>query len=222
MTLTVSAGPGSAKVPATAGLTRAAAEAKLKKAGFGAQVEDVHSSSVAPGVVIHSTPSAGTPATRGSDVVLTLSSGPKLAKVPVLVGTQRSVAVQQIRSRGLVASVAEETSSSPVGQVIRQSPSAGREVEPGSTVSIVVSKGQQKVAVPNVVGKLRSEAVATLREAGLKPVVQEQETETESKVGLVIDQFPSAGMKVEKGAEVTIAVGKAAAEPAEPGEPGKP
>ena len=222
VTLTVSAGPGSAKVPATAGLTRAAAEAKLKKAGFGVQVEDVHSGSVAPGVVIHSTPSSGTTATRGSDVVLTLSSGPKLVKVPVLVGTQRSVAVQQIRSRGLVASVVEETSSSPVGQVIRQSPSAGREVEPGSTVSIVVSKGQQKVTVPNVVGKLRSEAVSALREAGLKPVVQEQETETESKIGRVIDQFPSAGMKVEKGAEVTVSVGKTAAEPTEPAEPGKP
>ncbi len=222
VTLTVSAGPGSAKVPATAGLTRAAAEAKLKKAGFGVQVEDVHSGSVAPGVVIHSTPSSGTTATRGSDVVLTLSSGPKLAKVPVLVGTQRSVAVQQIRSRGLVASVVEETSSSPAGQVIRQSPSAGREVEPGSTVSIVVSKSQQKVTVPNVVGKLRSEAVSALREAGLKPAVQEQETEAESKIGRVIDQFPSAGTKVEKGAEVTVAVGKAAAEPTEPAEPGKP
>jgi eukaryotic-like serine/threonine-protein kinase len=222
VTLTVSAGPGDTKVPPTAGLTRAAAEAKLKKAGFGAQVVDAHSSSVGPGVVIHSTPSSGTTATRGSDVVLTLSSGPKLAKVPVLVGSQRSVAVQQIRSRGLVPSVAEEASSSPVGQVIRQSPSAGREVEPGSTVSIAVSQGQQKVTVPNVVGKLRSEAVAALREAGLKPVVQEQETETESKVGRVIDQFPSARMKVEKGAEVTVAVGKAAAEPTEPAEPGKP
>ena len=221
VTLTVSSGPGRAKVPPTAGLTRAAAEAKLKKAGFGIQVQDVHSSSVAPGVVIHSTPSSGTTATRGSDVVLSLSTGPKLAKVPVLVGTQRSVAVQQIRSRGLIAAVSEETSSAPVGQVIRQSPSAGGEVEPGSSVSIVVSKGQQKVRVPNVVGELRSEAVSTLREAGLKPVVQEQETENESKVGQVIDQFPSAGMKVEKGAEVTVAVGKAA-EPTETGEPGKP
>ncbi len=222
VTLTVSAGPGSAKVPPTAGLTRAGAEAKLKKAGFGIQVEDVHSTSVTPGLVIHSTPSAGTVATRGSDVVLTLSSGPKLAKVPVLVSTQRSVAVQQIRARGLVAAVTEETSSAPVGQVIRQSPSAGREVEPGSTVSIVVSKGQQKVSVPNLIGRLRSEAVTTLREAGFKPTVSEQETEAASKVGHVIDQFPPAGTKIEKGAEVTVVVGKASAEPTEPAEPGKP
>jgi eukaryotic-like serine/threonine-protein kinase len=222
VTLTVSAGPGSAKVPSTAGLPRAKAEARLKKAGFGVQVEDVHSTSAAAGTVIHSTPAAGTTETRGSDVTLTLSSGPKLAKVPVLVGTQRSVAVQQIRGQGLLASVSEETSSQPSGQVIRQTPSAGREVDPGSTVSIVVSKGQQKVSVPNVIGKPRSEAVATLREAGLKPTVREQETAVPSQVGRALDQFPPPGTKVEKGAEVTVAVGKLAAESGEPSEPIKP
>ena len=40
-------------------------------------------------------------------------------------------------------SVTKKTSRSPTGQVIRQSPSAGTQVEPGSTVSIVVSKGEE-------------------------------------------------------------------------------
>lgn len=222
VTLTVSAGPGSAKIPPTAGLPRAGAEAKLKKAGFGIQVESSHSDAVAAGVVIHSDPSAGTTATRGSDVTLTVSSGQKPAKVPVLVGSRRSVAVQQVRARGLLPSVSEEASSSPAGEVIRQAPSAGTEVEPGSTVSIVVSKGQQKIAVPNVIGKLRSEAVTALREAGLSPTVQEQETEVPSQAGRVIDQFPPPGSKVDKGAEVNVVVGKLAAEPVEPTEPTTP
>ena len=222
VTLTVSAGPGSAKIPPTAGLPRAGAEAKLKKAGFGIQVESSHSDAVAAGVVIHSAPSAGTTATRGSSVTLTVSSGQRPAKVPVLVGSRRSVAVQQVRARGLLPSVSEEASSSPAGEVIRQAPSAGTEVEPGSTVSIVVSKGQQKIAVPNVIGKLRSEAVTALREAGLSPTVQEQETEVPSQAGRVIDQFPPPGSKVDKGAEVNVVVGKLAAEPVEPTEPTTP
>jgi serine/threonine-protein kinase len=219
VTLTVSAGPGSAKVPPTAGLPRAEAEAKLKRAGFGIQVENAHSDSVAAGAVIHSNPSAATTATRGSTVILTVSSGKKLAKVPVLVGSQRSVAVQQVRARGLVPSVSEEASGSPAGEVIRQAPSAGTEVEPGSTVSIVVSKGKEKIAVPNVIGKLRSEAVAALREAGLSPTVQEQETEVPNQAGRIVDQFPPPGSKVDKGAEVNVVVGKLAAEPVEPTEP---
>ena len=208
--LTVSAGPGSAKVPSTAGLTVAKAEESLEEAGFKAQVETVHSEAVEEGLVIHSQPSGGETATRGTDVTLTVSSGPKLATVPVLVGTQRSVAVQQIRGRGFSPSVEETASSKPAGEVIRQAPSAGSQLPAGSTVSIVVSKGEKKTTVPNVIGKLRSEAVEALRAAGLKPVVQEQETEVPSKVGRVTDQFPPPGSEVAPSSTVTVVVGKTA------------
>jgi serine/threonine-protein kinase len=216
VTLTVSAGPGSGDVPATAGLPREEASEKLEDAGFGVRVETVNSDSVEEGLVIHSEPSAGKTATHGSDVTLFVSAGPKLAKVPVLVGTQRSVAVQQIRGRGLQPSVSEEESSSPAGEVIRQSPSAGSEVEPGSSVAIVVSAGKQQAKVPNVIGKLRAEAVQAVREAGLSPTVEEEETEVAGKVGRAIDQFPPPGSELEPGDAVTIVVGKQA--PAEPEE----
>jgi serine/threonine-protein kinase len=216
VTLTVSAGPGSAKVPSTAGLTVAKAEEALEEAGFKAQVEAAHSEAVEEGMVIHSQPSGGETATRGTDVVLTVSSGPKLATVPVLVGTQRSVAVQQIRGRGLSPSIEEAASSKPEGEVIRQAPSAGSQLPAGSTVSIVVSKGEKKTTVPNVIGKLRSEAVEALRAAGLKPVVQEQETEVPSKVGRVIDQFPPPGSEVDPSSTVTVVVGRTATGSTEP------
>ena len=216
VTLTVSAGPGSAKVPSTAGLTAAKAEEALEKAGFKAQVEAVHSENVEEGLVIHSQPSGGETATRGTDVLLTVSSGPKLATVPVLVGTQRSVAVQQIRGRGLSPSVEEAASSKPAGEVIRQAPSAGSQLPAGSTVSIVVSKGEKKATVPNAIGKLRSEAVEAVRAAGLKPVVQEQETEVPSKVGRVTDQFPPPGSEVTPSSTVTLVVGKTATGSVEP------
>ena len=210
VTLTVSAGPGSAKVPGTAGLSQDDAVARLEEAGFDAQVETINSDQVEDGLVIHSSPSGGSTATRGSTVVLTVSSGEKLVKVPVLVGTQRSLAVQQIRGRGLTPSVEEEESSSPAGEVIRQAPSAGSELPRGSTVSIVVSKGQRQAKVPNVIGKERAEAVQALRDAGLDPTVSEQETEVPSQVGRVTDQFPPPGSEVEPGTAVTVVVGKAA------------
>ena len=62
---------------------------------------------------------------------------------------------------------------------------------------------------PNVIGRLRPDAVAALREAGLDPAVSEQETDVPSKVGKVTDQFPPPGAEVEPGASVTIVVGKA-------------
>jgi beta-lactam-binding protein with PASTA domain len=209
--LTVSAGPGSAKIPGgLSGLSQEEAEEKLEGAGFAARVEKVNSDQVEAGLVIRSEPGGGTTATRGSTVVLTVSKGQKLAKVPVLVGTQRSVAAQQIRGRGLTPGVEEEESAKPAGEVIRQAPSAGSELPRGSSVAIVVSKGKQKAKVPNVIGSERAEAVEALREAGLVPSVQEGETEVPAKIGRVTDQFPPPGSEVEPGAEVTVVVGKPA------------
>jgi serine/threonine-protein kinase len=215
VTLTVSAGPGSAKVPSTAGLSSTDAEAKLEEAGFDPRLESVNSKDVEEGLVIKSEPPGGQTTTKGTEVVLKVSSGPKLAKVPVLVGSQRSLAVQQIRGRGFVPSVEEVEDSAPAGQVIRQAPSAGSQLPPGSTVSIAVSKGEEKATAPNVIGKERAEAVEAVREAGLKPVVQEQETEVPSQVGRVTDQFPPPASEVKPGSTVTLVVGKAAAPSAE-------
>ena len=210
VTLTVSAGPGSAKVPGVAGLEQDAAIERLREAGFAPQLQTVNSDRVESGLVIRSDPSGGTTLTRGSPVTVFVSLGPKLAAVPVLVGVPRSVAVQRIRGRGLTPSVSEEESSAPAGEVIRQSPSAGSRVESGSTVEIVVSRGEEQVSVPNVIGRLRAEAVQALRDVGLIPSVQEQETDVPSQVGRVTDQFPPPGASVTGGTEVTVIVGKQA------------
>jgi eukaryotic-like serine/threonine-protein kinase len=220
VTLTVSAGPGSAKVPSTAGKAEEEATGQLEAAGFQVAVERLNSAAVEPGRVINSEPGGGSTATKGSTVTLFVSRGPKLTKVPVVVGSQREVAVQRIRGRGLVPGVSEEESSSPQGQVIGQSPDAGSEVEPGATVAIVVSSGEEEEKesrVPNVIGKERREAVEAIRAAGLQPSVEEEETEVTGQVGRVTDQFPPPGSELEAGETVTITVGKRAVEAVEEG-----
>jgi serine/threonine-protein kinase len=216
--LTVSSGPGSAKVPSTAGQTEEEAASRLEGAGFEVDVTRVNSTAVESGLVIYSQPRGGNTATKGSTVVLFVSRGPKLTKVPVLVGSQRGAAVERLRGRGLEASISEEESSSPEGQVISQSPEAGSEVEAGATVSLVVSSGEEEeeqARVPNVIGKLRREAVEALRAAGLQPSVEEEETSVAGKVGRVTDQFPPPGTEAEPGETVTITDGKAAVEEVE-------
>ena len=216
VSLTVSAGPGTATVPGTAGESQGDAVAALEAAGFEPLVRTVYSEEVDAGQVIHSDPAGGSTATRGSTVVLNVSRGPKLAKVPVLVGTQRSVAVQQIRARGLSPTVEEEESSAPAGEVIRQAPSAGSELPRGAAVTVVVSEGEERASVPNVIGQERPAAVEALRTAGLDPTVSEQQTEVPSQVGRVTDQFPPPGSDVEPGSDVTVVVGKRAVGTIEP------
>jgi serine/threonine protein kinase len=210
--LTISAGPGQGQVPSTAGLTEAAATKRIEAAEFEVEVERVNSDSVEEGLVVRSEPGGGNTATKGSTVTLFVSRGPKLVKVPVLVGAQRETAVQRLRSHDLEASISEEESPEPKGRVIRQSPNAGNRVEPGSTVAIVVSSGEEaeeEAVVPSVIGQERRQAVEAIRAAGLTPSVEEEETPVQGKIGRVIDQFPPPGQELEPGATVTITVGKA-------------
>jgi eukaryotic-like serine/threonine-protein kinase len=211
--LTVSAGPGSAAVPGgLAGLGEEEAVERIEGAGFEARIERRNSESAAAGTVIETEPSGGTTATRGSTVTLVVSRGQREARVPVLVGTQRGVAEQQIRSRGFSPAVEEEESSSAEGEVIRQTPSAGTSLPRDSTVTIVVSAGESEAEVPNVIGQERAEAVQSLRDAGLDPSVREEGTEVEAQIGRVLDQFPPPGSEVEQGSGVTVTVGRRAAE----------
>jgi eukaryotic-like serine/threonine-protein kinase len=208
ITLTVSKGPGSSTVPGVSGLSEEDAIERLEEAGFEASVQRVNSAAVEEGLVVNSEPSGGSSATNGSTVTINVSRGPKLIKVPVLVGAQRDVAVQRIRGRELEPVVEEEESAQPAGKVIAQSPDAGERVEPGASVTIVVSSGEEQSRVPNVIGKLRREAVEAVRAAGLDPTVEEEETEIEGQIGRVLDQFPPPGEELAPGSEVTIVVGK--------------
>ena len=218
VTLTISVGPGEGAVPRVTGLSRAEATQKLEAAEFEVAVENVNSSTVEEGNVVHSEPSAGQTATHGSTVTIFVSAGPKLVKVPVLVDKQRRLAVQEIRARGLTPEVGEQESGQPVGRVLRQSPSAGQELEPGATVQIVVSSGRETKKMPGVVGDERREAVEAVRAAGLTPVVEEEETQNEAKIGFVTRQSPRGGTELAPGSEVTLIVGKRARPVPEEGE----
>jgi eukaryotic-like serine/threonine-protein kinase len=218
VTLTISIGPGEGAVPKVNGLSRAEATKKLEAAEFEVASENINSKEVEEGDVVKTEPAGGAIATHGSTVTLFISTGPKLVKVPVLVDKQRRLAVQEIRARGLVPEVGEEESNQPVGRVLRQSPSAGQELEPGATVQIVVSSGRETVRMPGVVGLERREAVEEVRAAGLEPVVEEEETRNEAKIGLVTRQSPHGGTELSPGAEATLIVGKRAAKVEEPEE----
>ncbi len=208
VTLTVNAGPAQAQVPSVAGLTVADATARLRGKLF--KVGDVTrapSDSVAAGLVISSDPGGGTSARQGTAVALSVSSGAKKVSVPQVVGETQSVAEQEIRSAGLVPSVQKQSDSADAGEVLSQAPDAGNRVEQGSTVTIVVSKGQPTAAVPNVIGRTRSSAVSTLRAKGFVVSISEQQTDVQAQDGKVVDQFPAPGSKNAKGSTVTIFVG---------------
>jgi eukaryotic-like serine/threonine-protein kinase len=217
VTLTVNAGPREAKIPQVAGLDEQDAVERLQDANFAVgNVERVPSDTVAEGVVISSEPSGGEQARQGTAVDLTVSSGARQVSVPLVVGESQAVAEAEIRGAGLVPSVQKRDDPAEAGQVLEQAPDAGTRVEQGSTVTLIVSRGEAQITVPNVIGKTRSGAVSSLRAKGLSVTVEEQETDIPSQDGRVIDQFPPPGTTATEDSTVTIFVGSFTAPPPPP------
>ena len=100
-------------------------------------------------------------------------------------------------------SASEDFSDSvPAGSVISQEPDSG-EVHRGDTVQLVVSKGPQLVAVPDVMHKPLGDARAELLAAGLQPQVHRI---FGAGLGLVVQVEPGAGTMVPRGSPVQLTV----------------
>jgi len=92
------------------------------------------------------------------------------------------------------------------GLVSGTDPAAGTEVEPGATVTILVSGGPANVEVPGLVGLTRADAEVQLANAGLVPGVITFEQSPVVPEGQVMAQDPASGTLVSEGAEVDMVI----------------
>src|SRR6202042_905416 len=124
VTMVVSTGPVMITVPQVTGLTQAAAQSALRKAGLTpGQVTSAASSTIGAGVVISTDPVVGTPWPQDKPVGLTVSAGPPL---PNFVGQQFQAAQGQAQSGGYqLQEQANTNSNQPAGIITGQSPAAG-------------------------------------------------------------------------------------------------
>ena len=145
----------------------------------------------------------------GTMLALNLTN-PAEVEMPNVVGLSKEEAQQEIEAAKLVFEVEKEEYNSevPEGYVISQNPTymeKYNKVKEGSTVSVVISKGQEKTTVPKVVGMTEEEAVAALEEANLKAEIVEETSKTVEE-GYVISQETDAETEVNAGDTVIIHV----------------
>ncbi|MFG2309531.1 Stk1 family PASTA domain-containing Ser/Thr kinase [Streptomyces sp. NPDC048566] len=168
VTLTVSDGPRTVKVPDLTGVALGRARAELKDAGLAAgMVTEEFSDDVPRGSVIGTDPGTGTTRRAGSAIALVVSKGSPV-EVPDVTGSSVEDATAELEDAGLKVKVAAKqvTSEFDKGQVAGQSPDSGREAATGDTVTLTVSKGPEMVQVPDVVGDSVDEARQKLEDAG--------------------------------------------------------
>ena len=154
----------------------------------------------------------------GTILALNITNPPEV-NIPNVVGMAKDEAQREVENEKLKFSIEKEEYNKdvPEGFIISQkvdgdtigdfttTPSTDRKVKEGTTIKVIVSKGQEKTTVPKVIGMKQDEAIKALEDANLKAEVIE-ETSKKVEEGYVISQETDANAEAYAGDTVKIHV----------------
>ncbi len=153
------------------------------------------------GQIFDTDPKADATVPRDSNVTLFVSAGPTPVAVPPTERQPQAQAVAALGNVGFFVTVVQDFSDTiPAGQAVGTRPAAGSTAQPGTTIVLVVSKGQDLVVVPPVLGtNTAQEASLRLTVAGLTPG-----TVSGKATGKPVATAPAVGSPVKRGTVVNI------------------
>jgi hypothetical protein len=135
---------------------------------------------------------------------LSPSASPSLARVPAVKGLSLTKAKRKLRSAGLeVGDIDRRPSSKRKDTVLKQDVREDTELEPASSVDLVVAAPYPRV--PSVVGRQEASAIRKLKNAGFK-VNKTTQTRTSGKDGVVLSQSRSGGTRAKPRSVVRIVI----------------
>ena len=124
--------------------------------------------------------------------------GSKYEEMPDLSGKTEKEAEQILKDHHLtMGDISRKYSDKyPENQIIKSEPNSGERIEEGEAIDIILSKGPQKVKMPNLVGLPKDEAVKKLKNLGLKDIDVEQAYSHSVDKGLISEQSVEANSEV--------------------------
>ncbi|MCT4508478.1 MAG: Stk1 family PASTA domain-containing Ser/Thr kinase [Tepidibacter sp.] len=184
------------------------ATTRLEAIGVDVRIrKELYDSSVEKNHIINQTPSAGSPIKKGQTVKFDVSKGGEPVTVPNLVRKTLESVENILKESDLKEGVIDyEFSSLPEGTIISQKPRAFTEVEQGTGIDFIVSKGEEVklVKVPNIVGKTLEDARVLLVELGIGKIKYEEDKD--KKEGVILRQSLKGGQHVEEGKKIDLTV----------------
>jgi serine/threonine-protein kinase len=136
-------------------------------------------------------------------------AGNKIA-IPSLAGMTQTQAAKTVGALGLKVDVAESIFSEDVakGKVITSDPAGGGKVAVAGTVHLIISKGKERIQVPDLAGLTIEAATTAINEAKLKVGRVTEKFSASQEAGLLIDGSPASGSDVRKDSTVDLIVSK--------------
>lgn len=195
----VSKGPRPVPVPDLANEDELTAVANLGRAGLGHAVTSRYDETVPQGTVLDWSPHGGF-VLPGTVVNIVVSAGPAPRTIPSLGGKTYADAAAQLSGMGLVPAREDAFNDTvPAGQVVSTTPGPGASVARSQTVTVVVSRGPDLVAVPNLASQSVTAATAALAAQGLSA-----SNVFGPPTGTVFVTNPPAGTQVHRGSGVNL------------------
>jgi len=217
VTIIVSSGKPTVRIPNLVGLGRDEAVARLSDVNLRANVVEVNSPQDS-GTVLATAPKAGKTVVEGTEVRVNVSKGPRPVTVPSVIGLPYATAESQLQGLNFAVRRVDVESDDAKDLVVGQVPGADSQASKGSTVTLQVSEGPTTSTVPDVESQSVEAARLALRSSGFRSRVVREDTEDPLLDGVVISQDPPGGTELEPGQTVTLIVGRYV----EPGEEEQP
>jgi beta-lactam-binding protein with PASTA domain/predicted Ser/Thr protein kinase len=203
----VSTGKPKVEVPNVKGMSLADAVQSLTQHGLQYKSYDV-TSSKQPGTVTGQAPAPGTQVVKGTNIRINISKGLPPVIVPGdVVGKNVNDATNELQQLGFNVTTQAADSTQPKDTVIGTDPKPGSSAQRGSQVTLTVSRGPQTSPIPDVRGFTPSEAVATIRADGFRPVTKRQDVSDAAQDGVVIAENPEQNTQAAAGTTVTLVIG---------------
>ncbi|HYM68298.1 MAG TPA: PASTA domain-containing protein [bacterium] len=187
-------------------------------------VQQSHSATVPAGAVISQDPPPGQTVKVNRVIGLTTSLGPEMVSVPDVrrrsLEEARFAVEQSLLTVGELRETYDQTV--PSGFILVQDPAPGASVARGALINLTISKGQQVLVLPDLVGRSLDDARRILQDLGVTLRNVTQVPRDDLPPGQVIAMIPAAGTQIRHGdaVEVTIAgrssTGGAEAPPTQP------
>ena len=202
--------PGHQSVPRVLGLTLAEAQSEIQKSKLQVTDGGAEPHPTAPaGIVIWQDPPPGVVAPEGTKVTLVSSGGPPKIPVPDVASLDGALAQSLIAAAGLVASQAESVqAAAPTGLVMLTRPPAGTALAPGTSVTVVISRGAPTIPIPDLLGMASGDARTRLETEGLQLGTVTRRRTADASPGTVVGQHPAAGTLAAPGTVVDIVVAR--------------
>ena len=182
----------------------------LENAGFviGDQTKQ-NSDDVKENKIIATTPEAGKERTKGTEIDLIISEGPKKTEITNYVGKDIVQVKQLLEKQGFNVQVEETYSDETEGSIIKQSLAEGEKViAKDTTITITVSKGVEQELVANILGYNENALNSYAKTSGFHIHIGSEKYSDTVPKGQVISQTPKAGARVNVGSTIEVVLSK--------------